>query len=359
VQHIHTAFKLNGCSYNKEELKVKAQQFSISTLIFEQYIGLFLLEWLSDKSKIEVQSSGSTGVPKKILLKKQHMVNSAVATGAFFQLMPNSTVLHCLPSNFIAGKMMLVRALHLGFSIDCIEPSSKPLNNILKRYDFSAMVPLQVQNSIEKLSQIKTLIVGGTPMSYQLKKRLVACNTKVYETYGMTETCTHIALKKIENKSIANDQFVTIDNVHVTMDKRDCLVINAPAISDITIVTNDIVALHSSQAFTWLGRYDNVINSGGVKLFPEQIEKIIAKYFTQSFLIAGLPDEQLGQKLAFIVEGDTTILETQKKLQTINELGKFQIPKEIVFLPVFARTANGKVQRAKTLEMVVKDLNLE
>ena len=187
----HTSFQINGESFtNSEELVQFSQSIS-------NEINQFLRAWFSTDPHIVVMTSGSTGSPKSIHLRKDFMINSALATGRYFQLGEHTKALCCLPIKFIAGKMMLVRALTLGWDLDVIESTSNPLKEITKEYDFSAMVPLQLRNSISKIDQIKTLIVGGGVVSRDLEKAIQTVDTKCYATYGMTETSTHVAVKKL------------------------------------------------------------------------------------------------------------------------------------------------------------------
>ena len=240
------------------------------------------------------------------------MVNSAIATGNYFGLSPNDTALHCLSTNFIAGKMMLVRAMILGLQLDIVEPSSKPFINNNKRYDFCAMVPMQLENSINQINQLKTLIVGGAAVSYNLIEYLKDVKTKIYATYGMTETITHIAIKQLNNVSLRGgttwQSFKILPNITISQDNRDCLIIEAPHLFDGKVITNDIVKIHTKTSFDFLGRYDNIINSGGVKLFPEQIEEKLSKVIEERFFIASEMDNILGERAILVIEGENNTL---------------------------------------------------
>jgi O-succinylbenzoic acid--CoA ligase len=248
--------------------------------------------------------------------------------------------------------MMLVRALTLGWNLDIIESTSNPLQEITKEYDFSAMVPLQLRNSISKIDQIRTLIVGGGVVSRDLDKAIQTVDTKCYATYGMTETITHIAIKKLnkftqlelESESV----YKTLPDVTVSRDKRSCLVIHAPKISDVDIITNDVVEVVSKTEFNWKGRLDHVINSGGVKLHPEEIEQKLSHKIHSRFFIAGIPDEILGEKCILVIEGENYQI-TKKHF---SKLSRFEIPKEIFFIPKFIETGSGKIQRFKTLDLL-------
>ncbi|EIJ40350.1 acyl-CoA synthetase (AMP-forming)/AMP-acid ligase II [Galbibacter orientalis DSM 19592] len=343
---VHLRFKLNGTYFDREDLKEVAYSFVKEGEPYEQSIGDFLMDWLNNKDHLYVRTSGSTGTPKHIRIQKQFMVNSAIASGDFFNISVGDSALHCLPAEYIAGKMMLVRAMILGLEIDLVAPTLHPL--IEKEYDFSAMIPLQVYNSLDKLNNIKQLIVGGAAVKKELIESVQNKDTLVYETYGMTETVTHIAAKQINNfrsaEAMENAHFKVLPNVKVTLDKRNCLVIDAPYIAEETIVTNDIVALISADEFDWKGRYDNIINSGGVKLIPEQIEKKLAPIVQQRFFVYGIEDAELGEKLIMVVEGkEDSKLETE--IKKVGDLEKFEHPKSIYFLDKFLETKNGKVIR--------------
>ncbi|NOQ92332.1 MAG: AMP-binding protein, partial [Flavobacteriaceae bacterium] len=299
-------------------------------------------------------TSGSTGKPKLIQLKKEFMINSAKATGKFFELNYGTTALLCLPTDFIAGKMMLVRAMVLGWSLDIVEPNSNPLSTIKKEYDFSAMVPLQVFNSIDNIFKIKTLIVGGGVVSNELQLKIVDLPTKIYATYGMTETITHIAIKPINiasGYSSKNDVYRTLPNINISKDNRDCLVIDAPKISNKILRTNDIIDLISINSFKWLGRLDHIINSGGIKMIPEQIEKKLSQVIYQRFFITSILDKLLGEKLVLVIEGASFSFD-KKTLKNI--LTKFEIPKEIYFVDSFVVTKTGKIDRSSTKKMITK-----
>ena len=200
-ENVHNLFKLNGFHLNKEDLCRVAYSFIKEGEEFEKPVGDFLLDWFDSKSYIEMQTSGTTGTPKKISVSKQAMVYSALATGDFFDLKAGDKALHCLPVKYVAGKMMLVRAMILGLDMEFVAPSSHPLTNNDINYDFVAMVPLQAQNSLKELKSVKKLIVGGAKISPILEKELMKLKTNVFETYGMTETITHIAAKKVGEKA--------------------------------------------------------------------------------------------------------------------------------------------------------------
>lgn len=346
---LHPQFKLNGIGYNETSLLEVSTELVKEGNPFEKTVGSFLIEWFNNSDIVNVRTSGSTGTPKQITLRKKHMVNSALATGNFFNLEPENSALLCLSADFIAGKMMLVRALVIGLDLTLVDPTSNPLKDLSDSFDFSAMVPLQVANSLTRLKQIKTLIIGGAPVSISLKEKLKSIKTSCYETYGMTETITHIAVRAL-NQNDQDDYFELLTDISVAIDNRGCLTINAPGISDVTIITNDLVELIDDKRFRWLGRYDTMINSGGVKLIPEQIEAKLAGLFENRFFIAGTPDEKLGQKLTLVVEGKQDLASIEKLLEKSRLLTKYEFPKEIIIVTKFKETLSGKIHRNKTLE---------
>jgi len=338
---IHQDFKLNGKSFSDA-----AHLLEFVARILPEHLA-FLEELFNETKFITALTSGSTGQPKKINIKKSKMINSAIATGIFFDLKPKTTALHCLSSMYIAGKMMWVRALHLGWYLDVVTPDATPLLHLKSRYDFTAMVPLQVQNSLKELKKVKKLIIGGAAISHELTQDLLRLPIQSYQTYGMTETITHIAVRELI-KPIKDQFYKTLAGIELTTDKRGCLVIKAPKLSDTSIVTNDIVYLHNKNEFKWLGRYDNVVNSGGVKLFPEQIEQKLKPFIVPEFIVAGLSDEKLGERLVLIIASDTPIKTIQTSILKAG-LTKYERPKSVLYLNSFPRLANAKLDRLKIL----------
>lgn len=339
-KNVHNYFKIDGFHLNADEVRRVAYDYIKEGDGNEQAIGEFLLDWFDDKDYIEMRTSGTTGLPKLVRLEKQAMIQSALATGDFFKLEPGNKALLCLPVRFIAGKMMLVRSIILGLELDVTAPSTQPLALNDKVYDFVAMVPLQVQNSIADLKNVKKLIIGGAKMDAALEEKVLPLKTEVYETYGMTETITHIAAKKV-----GQTVFTILPNVKIAQDDRGCLVITVPTISDEPIVTNDLVELIRENQFIFLGRIDNVVNSGGVKLIPEQIEAKLIGKLTNRFFVTGVPDTALGEKLILVIEGE----KQEFAPDFFNVLEKYEKPKEIVFVPKFKENENGKLLRKPSL----------
>ena len=311
-------------------------------------MGKFLLAWLNSEKNIIIKTSGTTGISKEIRFEKKALVESALLTGKFFNLKEKTKVLHCLPMSFIAGKMMLVRAIILGWHLDIISPNKSPLKDIKEEYDFSAMVPFQVKNSFDHLPKIKKLLIGGAVISDDLREKLFQYNMECYEAFGMTETLTHIAVRKIEKE---NKPFKTLPNIEIKKNKAECLVIFAPHIKKEKIITKDVVNLITPKEFYWLGRKDNIINSGGIKFFPEKIEDKIKSVIKNDFFIADMEDNLLGKKIILVVESN---LQPQlfEKIKKITTISRYELPKKIFFIEKFNRSLSGKIQRKKTLEML-------
>ena len=346
--NFHASFKLNGISYNSEELQEVAYSLIKEGLEYEIDIGDFLLDWLSDSAIINAKSSGSTGQPKTIALQKQYMVNSARATGQFLGLKPGNTALLCLPMQYIAGQMMMVRALVLGLELYCIHPVSSPLRNTTKKYDFCAMVPMQLKNAVDDIERIEKVLVGGAPVSGLVKNMIRNKGNMIYETFGMTETISHIAMRKLSGLGEASC-FQVLDNISIAVDDRSCLVVKAPELGVDEITTNDVVELLSETEFNWLGRIDNVVNSGGVKLYPEIIEEKLEVAINQRFFVTGLADEILGEKLVLILEGTANKDRLMKNISSLENLQRFEVPKAVYSTLKFEETSSGKINRRATM----------
>ena len=337
----HSSFKLDGVFYDNPGLLNLAGIFIKGSDDYLVSLGVFIEKWVDSNSEISLQTSGSTGTPKTVLMSKQSMVNSALATGSYFKLSPGDSALSCLPFTYIAAKMMFVRAYVLGLELECIKPSSSPLESLSKPYDFCAMVPLQLENSISKLDPIKTLIVGGAPLSTALMDQLKNSTSTVYETFGMTETVSHIAVKNIR-KSFS--LFEVLPSVSIAVDARNCLLIEAPELASNTIQTNDLVRLHSKTTFEWVGRYDAVINSGGIKISPEQLEQQLEGLIQHRFFIASQKEAVLGAVVILVIESRTAY-----KSLDFEGIEPLKRPKHVYYVDQFTETPSGKIKRQETL----------
>ncbi|WBX98898.1 AMP-binding protein [Chryseobacterium gambrini] len=323
---------------------------------FEIRVKNFLNEWFSDSDTVKVQTSGSTGAPKVFDIEKSRMMNSAEMTCDFFGLQEGDTALICLPVEYISGKMMVVRSMMRKLKLIVTDPSVKPVETLDRKIDFCAMTPLQVENSLDKLYLIKNLIIGGAAVSEDLKKKMQETlkksdsETYIFETYGMSETLSHIGLKQILPES--EEYFTVFENVEISLDERNCLRIYAPKLTPDILQTNDLVEIKNKKQFKFLGRIDNVINSGGAKIFPEQLEALVKKEIPNEVVFLGIDDVSLGQKLIAVIEGEKSD-DLIKKIREIQFEKSFHKPKEIVFVEKIPRTPNGKVSRKELLKLIL------
>ena len=339
------------------------KNFPIPNSIYEQKVFDFCEKWLSGQQEFILKTSGSTGEPKPINLTRFQMEASARLTGKTFDLQQGDKALVCLNVDYIAGIMMLVRGMVLGLKLTIIEPNSNPLENLENEdFDFAAFVPLQLQNILQHdnqviiLNNMKAIIVGGAAVNEVLEKHIQPLPVPVYSTYGMTETVSHIAIRRLngENKS---DNFQVLEGVTIGIDERNCLNIIADASNNELVQTNDIVEIINEKEFKLIGRFDNIINSGGVKIQLEKVEKIAEKFIQNNrFFAFGINDLALGQKLILVIETESFSEENQfSLLQKLKEnLSKYEIPKQIFTINTFSETPTGKIDKKAT----IKTLNL-
>lgn len=334
---------------------------------FENKVKKFSEEWFSDSEMVKVQTSGSTGTPKVFEIEKKKMLHSAKMTCDFLSLKTGDKALICLPIEYISGKMMVVRSIERNLQLIVENPSLKPLENVSDTIDFCAMTPLQVENSLDKIHLIKNLIIGGAAVSESLKEKITQtlkhnnAQTKIYETYGMSETLSHIALKEIYPYS--DEYFTAFKNVEISLDERGCLKIFAPKLNAEVLQTNDLVEFThfddtqcNNRKFKFLGRIDNVINSGGAKIFPEQLEALLKKEISNELVFLGLKDEFLGEKLVLVIENSRFKIQDLENIKyyisNIKFEKAFHKPKEIIFVDEIPRTPNEKVNRLELKKMI-------
>ncbi len=337
-------------------ITLNGQQIEISDLLnniqpdtepMEQLVA-FLKEWYSKELFIKVQTSGSTGKPKTIQLNKTFVAESAKRTLKYFQLKENDRVLHCLPVRYIAGKLMIIRALLGKLNLFMVEPSSN--FSFLKKsaFRFAAMVPNQVNKLFDVKSghwNIDQLLIGGDAISSHLEEKLRHVKTACYSSYGMTETATHIAIRKL-NGHDSEPYYHCLENISVQLSHENCLQIFIEEHELSPLKTNDIAELKNRQTFRILGRSDNVIISGGAKYSPEAIEKKLEASIELPFMISYLPHKKLGKQLVLLVEAPQSA-ELQSRLERAckNKLDKFEFPRQILFTEQLPRTDNGKLIR--------------
>jgi len=325
----------------------------------------FCHEWLNGKEDFILQTSGSTGTPKKICVTRNQLKASAALSTSYLGLKKESTALVCLDTKYVAGIMMLVRSLEVGMNMYVVEPSANPFDTLPEDVciDFIALVPYQVQAILtskhkQKLSRTKVVLIGGADLSNSLRENLKSMQGSFYATYGMTETLSHIALQKL-NGSDTTNHFNLLPGIYIQADNRGCLVIHAPHLNAEPIVTNDLVEIIDANRFLILGRIDSIINSGGVKIIPEKIERILETILSDlrinnRFFIAGLLDASLGEAVTLIIEGEPIASELEIEIiqHLKSRLDRFEVPKTIRYVAQFLQTETGKVNKLKTLDLI-------
>lgn len=326
----------------------------------------FLAEWHNDSPTVLVHTSGSTGKPKPMLVEKRRMQASARITCRFLGLHEGDTALLCMPLDYIAGKMMVVRALTCGLQLVSVPPSSHPLatshlSPFPSRLDFAAMVPLQVWNSLQvpeerhRLMHIRHLIIGGGAIDQALASQLADFPHQVWSTYGMTETLSHIALRRL-NGPEASDWYTPFDGVALSLTDEGCLVISAPAVHEGPLVTNDIAELSppapagSPRRFRILGRKDNVVCSGGIKIQIEEVERLLRPHLHVPYMITKAPDEKLGEQVVLLTESKTVgdVLALCRL-----HLPKYWVPRRILSVDRLPLTETGKPARHEAERMAM------
>jgi O-succinylbenzoic acid--CoA ligase len=324
--------------------------------LWQREIVQFLQLWFDSPEYVEQKTSGSTGTPKRIRLLKETMLRSAGMTNAFLGLNEQSVSLLCLPASYIAGKMMLVRAIAGNYTLIAVEPSANPFEG--KKYpplDFTAITPYQLVHSAKALSKFKisNIIVGGSQVTPEMEKLISSWPMRVFETFGMTETASHIALRRLNGVERSN-YFHTLEGVELSLDKRGCLVIQAPHLTKEQLITNDLAELKDAHTFRWLGRIDRVINTGGVKIFAEQVERKLQTLLSKPHFIAGMPNEALGQQVALVIESpdlpDEQLAQLHASMKGV--LDRFEVPGRIICVPKFVYSEGNKLLREETLSRI-------
>ena len=318
----------------------------------------FLAEWHNDSPRILVHTSGSTGQPKPLWVEKRRMEASARITCQFLGLHSGDTALLCMPLDYIAGKMMVVRALTCGLQLITIEPSGHPLSSMNSQQptaspiDFAAMVPLQVYNSLqvpeerERLMHIRHLIIGGGAIDAALAQQLKDFPHAVWSTYGMTETLSHIALRRLSGPE-ASQWYTPFPSVSLTLSSDGCLIVNAPQVCDAPLTTNDLAEIRPDGRFRILGRKDNVICSGGLKIIAEEVEQLLKPHLSSPFLITKRKDPKFGEAVVLLTEGSTDEAEQACR----QWLPRHWQPRHYLHVDRIPQTATGKPARRSAQEM--------
>ena len=341
-------------------------------------IGEFLKEWENDSPTISVQTSGSTGEPKRMQVEKSRMRASARMTCDFLGLQPGDTALLCMSLDYIAGKMMVVRARERGLRLITVPPSSRPLRSLVAvgspsplSLDFVAMVPLQVYHSLEHpeeralLRQVRHLLIGGGGIDEALEQRLQDFPHAVWSSYGMTETLSHIALRRV-NGAGRSPWYQPLEGVRVWQSEDGCLAIEAPTVCAVPLQTHDRVEMHADGIrFRILGRVDNVIDSGGIKIQIEEVERLLRPHLSCPFLITRQADERLGERVVLMVEREAKAVPMDGKAESRREeqlltvcrrvLPRYWQPRRVITVPSLPMTETGKPARAKAEAMASND----
>ena len=328
----------------------------------------FLSEWNNDSDRVLVHTSGSTGKPKPMMVEKKRMLNSARITCDFLGLKPGDSALLCMSLDYIAGKMVVVRSIERHLHLISVPPSGHPLKDVNKEITFAAMVPMQVYNTLqvpeerERLCHIRHLIIGGGAIDAALEKELKSFpgNIAIWSTYGMTETLSHIALRRI-NGDEASEWYQPFDSVHISQTEEGCLVIDAPQVCAETLVTNDIVEIEpyiynkvEKLRFRIKGRKDNVICSGGIKIQIEEVETLLKPHLEKTFMLAKKKDGKFGEIAVLLSEDEDIkrveatvrrLLSDESEKSSDHKKYKYWIPKEFRYVEHLPLTETGKPKR--------------
>lgn len=308
-------------------------------------------------NQFEVTTSGSTGIPKLIKHSRNALIESAEMTCNFLHLGKGNKALLCLPANKIGGIMMIVRSFVRKLILTCLKPDANPLSHLnpTAEFDFAAFTPTQLAISsttyenFRKADHIKNIILGGGTVNYNLQTILKKNDNPVYQTFGMTETISHIALRRM-NGPQPELYYRLLDGIDINTDSDRRLIINAPKLEVHNLKTNDLVRLINDKEFEWLGRFDNVINTGGIKVYPEHIEEKLANIMAVPYFISSVPDEILGQRIVLAIQlpslSDADLIEIKDR---ISILDKHFRPKFVFLYNTFSTTETGKINRGATL----------
>ena len=363
---------LNGKKFYYDEIVAYSFRNSIPLNGYEVTTLEFCRNWLSGVQEVAINTSGSTGAPKLVTLTRRQLEISAQYTLRALALRENDRALVCLNTEYIGGLMMLVRGLVGKLHLTIVEPIGNPFKYlppaVPENFAFGSFVPLQLQAILTEtpektglLHQMKGILVGGAPIRPELEQQIQTIRAPVYHTYGMTETASHVALKRLNGEK-PDEYFRAWPAVQLGQDERGCLTIKGEVTNQQVIVTNDLVDLISAHEFAWRGRVDDTINSGGVKVQPEKVEVALAQALIQQNLdrrcfIAAQPDAKLGQQVIAVIEGEKLAASEESSIyQILKELlTKYERPKEIKYTPSFCVTASGKIDKTATLQKITDE----
>ncbi len=356
---------INGKTYSPGPIfKGKYPEKNISA--FEKKIFNTLHEWERGKEYFSFMTSGSTGNPKTVSIHRKQIISSAEGTLKKLNIKGGNAMV-CLDTDFIAGFMMLIRAVIGNLDLIVLSPVSDPFRKIPDpiQINLTALVPYQLKKTIEddiarlKLNKTDHILVGGGDISPELHNQIQPIHSAIYQTFGMTETVSHIALRKINGRD-AKKAYALLPGVSIKKDARGCLVVNGAITNNTPVITNDLIDMIDEKHFHWLGRYDHVINTGGIKIIVELLEKKIrslleSKNISLSFFIQGTPDDALGEHIAIIMENSNQSIPLNEIKKVLNKgLTKYERPREWRIITTFHYTANNKLDRAATYLQAVK-----
>ena len=362
--NLPTSLLLNGREFSYDSL-TQTDNPHTSLNGYEAKVLELLRQWLTGAQEFGLRTSGSTGQPQLITLKRRQLAASARRTGDYFDLGPGDRALVCLNCEFIGGKMMLVRGLERDLHLTVVEPHADPFSEVADaaEFDFAAFVPLQLRAMLAagrapRLNKMRAILVGGAGVEPSLLRDIEQLTVPVYLTYGMTETASHIALRRL-NGPAASPHYRVLPGLHLSQDERGCLTVRGDVTDDQLVATNDRIELLDKHTFDWLGRVDFVLNSGGVKVQAEKVEQVLDVALAElgqarRAFVAGQPDERLGQAVTAYLEGEPLASAAEQRLLALlgERLGKYELPKAVVYVPAFRMTASGKLDRAATQRSV-------
>lgn len=358
-----TSLLLNGRAYAYAAIREYPARFDTPVNGYEAKVLDFVRQWLNGTQEFTLHTSGSTGTPAAIALRRRQLEASAGRTADFFDLGAGDRALVCLNCEYIGGMMMLVRGLERHLHLTIVEPHADPFAYVAAdaEFDFAAFVPLQLKTVLAaghapRLNRMKAFLIGGAPADAALTQELQALQAAAWLTYGMTETCSHVALRRL-NGPHASSSFRVLPGIAAGQDARGCLTLRGDVTDDQLITTNDVVRLDAAaHTFEWLGRADFVINSGGVKVPAEKVELVLDVALAETgtsrrCFVAGQPDERLGQTVTAFIEGQPLTADQETRLRALlaARLGRYEQPRQLRYVPEFAATPNGKLDRAATL----------
>ncbi len=361
------AFRLNGNSFLYDDA-VNGNIELGGKSDFEKKSLEFIRCWLSGQDVFLLKTSGSTGKPKEIKFTKKQLEKSAARTNRHFNLRHGQTILSCLDTKFVAGVMMIVRAIEGKLKLIIVDPLQllQKINNESK-IEFCAFTPYQFESLLDEkpqtLANIHTILIGGAAINPSLEKQMEQVNSNIFHSYAMTETLTHIAIRGV-NGDKRTAIYSAVEGVRFSLDKRACLVIHDQILGIDGLVTNDLVELIDERSFKWIGRIDNVINSGGIKIHVEELENRIGETLqghgvNQRFCILSIPDEKLTNKIILLIERPERLIDDVEILDILKRnLLKYHDPKVLIEVSKLVLANTGKIDRIENARLYLSKLTI-